>query len=513
MVDSLLYNNYVDSAKVVLENITSITKEDSAYYYVLKAETDYRQGEIPDTNEIKYSISYFEKNNDNRKLANAYYYKACAYIVTCSSLPKDCFILLKQAEQLSGKTSDFSLKNKICAALAYANGIKNQSDEAIKYAKKEYYYAKQMGSRRDIAYALLRLSTCYKDIGQRDSSEYYIMQCKMLANEVNDDDKSFVYNLLGECFMNDNPEAALQYFHTALKYKSLSIVYSNLAKVYLGKKDSLNWKKYCDSALSNAWYETKIDILSDIAQKNFESKDINNYKITTERMIETLKDFNDYEKKNISLEIQKKYDFKKQQTEYEKNVWVLIAVIGLLTVVSLAFAIIYKHNLHKIKQLEQENARLYENQKLSNEINDEYKSQLDFMINQNKKMTSKSDNLTSVIAANKDMIAQLRGKIDELTQQSKEYYAIGKMIFDRMNQNLSIANYKRNLANCLLYFETTYPDKAKIFDSYAELSIENKIFLICDDGLNKTDDEMASIFDISSTTVRTRRTKLKKKLS
>ena len=513
MADSLLYNNYVDSAKVVLGNIACLTKEDSAYYYVLKAETDYRQGEIPDTNEINYSTNYFGGKNDNRKLANAYYYKACAYIVTCNSLPKECFILLKQAEKLSEKTSDLSLKNKICSALAYANGIKNQPEEAIKYAKKEYYYAKQLNARRDIAYALLRLSTSYKEIGQTDSAEYYIMQCKMLANAVNDDDKSYINNMLGECFMQENYDAALQYFHTALKYKKIPETYKNLAKIYLKKNDTLNWRIYCDSALSDAWYETKIDILSDIAQKYYDDNDIVSYKSISDQMIGTLKDFNDYEKKNFALEVQKKYDFEKQQTEYEKNIWFLIAVIGLLTAASLAFAIIYKHNSHKIKQLEKENTHLYENQKLSNEINDEYKSQLVFLREQNEEMSSKSENFATVIAANNDMIAKLRSKIDEMNKQNNDYLTVGKAIFDRMNDNLSIANYKMKYANCLLYFETTYPDHTYIFDSYINLTIENKIFLICDDYMGKNDDEMSSIFNISPTTVRTRRTKMKRKLA
>lgn len=512
MADTLLYMNNMESAEAILNNTKTVAQEDSAYYFVLKAETDYRQGGIPDTNEINYSINYYKRHNDNRIHANAYYYKACAYIVTCDLLPKECFILLKEAEHLAEKTSDNSLKNKICAALSYANGIKNQPEEALKYAKKEYYFAQQMNTRRDMAYALLRMSTCYKKIGQNDSSEYFIMQCKTLANEIDDNDKAFFYNLLGECFINDNTDAALQYFHTALQYNTSPQSYNNIAKIYLAKNDTLNWRIYTDSALANSWYDSKIDILSGIAQKYYEHNDIANYKKTTDRMITTLEELNEYEKNNYSLEIQKKYDFERQQTEYEKNVWLFIAVISFLSTACLSLVFIYKYNTHKIKQLEKENAHLYDNQKLSNELNDEYKAQLDYFLEQNDEISSNRDKLTSVIEANNGMIAKLRTKIDELTQQSKEYYAIGKMIYDRICQNLSIADYKRNLANCLLYFETTYPDKAKIFAPYDGLSIENKIFLICDDGLKKTDEEISSIFDISQTTVRTRRSKMKLKL-
>ncbi|MCR5455703.1 MAG: hypothetical protein K6F33_12015, partial [Bacteroidales bacterium] len=58
--DSLLYTNCVDSAIAVLGNAKPLIKRDSAYYFVLKAETDYRQGECPDFDELTYSIKYYE---------------------------------------------------------------------------------------------------------------------------------------------------------------------------------------------------------------------------------------------------------------------------------------------------------------------------------------------------------------------------------------------------------------------------------------------------------------------
>ena len=511
-VDSLLYHNCVDSASTILKNIEPQTKEDSAYYFVLKAETDYRQGELPNFDEINYSISHYETHNDNIKLANSYYYKVCAFIAR-DTLPKECFMLLKQAEQLSEKTSDNILKYKICAALTYANGTKNNIDEALKYAKKEYHYAQKQNYRSDMAYSLLRISTCYREMGEKDSSEYYIMQCKGLIKEVDDDAKAYIYNLLGECFMNENIDAAMQYFHTALKSKKMPETYKNLATLYYEKNDTLNWQKYCDSAMYNAWYESKLDILSDIANKNYDAKDIVAYKMTTDKTIETWKDFMNYEKQNLSLEIQKKYDFEKQQTEYEKGIWILVAAICILMVAGLVIFMVYRRNLRKIKQLENDNAQLYEKQKVFINNLDEYKAQLVFLQKQNEELSSTSDNLASIVEANKQMIATLQHKVDEMDMQNNAYLAVGKTIFERMKQNLSITDYKENYANCLYYFETIHPDKTNIFDSYINLTIENKVFLICDDFLGKNDEQMSTIFDISQTTVRTRRSKLKTKLS
>lgn len=511
-VDSLLYNNCVDSASTILKGIEPVTQEDSAYYFVLKAETNFRQGVLPNFDEINYSISHYETHNDNRKLANSYYYKVCAFIAR-DTLPKECFILLKQAEQIAEKTSDNILKYKICSALTYANGTKNNTDEALKYVKKEYYYAKNQNCRSDIAYTLLRMSTCYREMGEKDSSEYYIMQCKGLIKEVDDDAKALIYNLLGECFMNENIDAAMQYYHAALKSKKLPETYKNLATLYYEKKDTLNWQIYCDSAMYNAWYESKLDMLSDIAQKNYDAKDIAAYKKTTDKAIETWKDFMNYEKHNLSLELQKKYDFEKQQTEYERDIWILVAIICILILASLVFYMIHRHNLRKIKQLEHNNALLYENQKVFNENLDEYKAQLEFLQEQNEELSSKSENLINIVDANKEMISTLQRKVNDMDVQNNEYLAVGKNIFDRMTQNLPISDYKERFANCLYYFETIHPDKTNIFDSYINLTIENKVFLICDDFLGKDDEQISKIFKISQTTVRTRRSKMKIKLS
>ena len=80
IVDSLLYKNLVDSALNKLKEIEPKSKQDSAYYFVLNAETTYRKHNTPDSNQINFSINFYENHNDNRELANSYYYKACSFL-------------------------------------------------------------------------------------------------------------------------------------------------------------------------------------------------------------------------------------------------------------------------------------------------------------------------------------------------------------------------------------------------------------------------------------------------
>ncbi|MBR4325555.1 MAG: hypothetical protein IKP73_08525 [Bacteroidales bacterium] len=495
--DSLLYTNCVDSAIAVLENAKPLIKRDSAYYFVLKAETDYRQGECPDFDELTYSIKYYEKHHDNRILANAYYYKACTYIIQ-DTVPTECFILLKQAEQAAEKTSDTDLKNKICAALAYANHAKNQIEEALKYAQKEYYYAKQLNNNRDIAYALIRIAICYKHSNRSDSTDYYFKKCKTLVDEVNDSDKSFIYNLLGESCTQDDLDAALNYFLSALKYNKYPEPYQNIARIYRIKNDTLNWQKYCDSALSNAWYYEKINILSDIAQANFDDRNITAYKKTTDKIVETLKEFMTFERSNYSLEIQRKFDFEKQKIEYTRNIFICIAIIVFLAALCI---ILHQKRIHDNqialqRELEIENHNLQLLNQLSESRNtiEKYERNLKHLNNLLDQADSEEYN------ASKKQIAEVIEK--------------GKGIYLKIEQNECITNDKEYWVFCIFYIQTTYPQKlSKISRNYTGLTTDEKIFVITDDYFGKTDTDIATIFDISQTTVRTRRSKLKTKLS
>lgn len=61
------------------------------------------------------------------------------------------------------------------------------------------------------------------------------------------------------------------------------------------------------------------------------------------------------------------------------------------------------------------------------------------------------------------------------------------------------------------YFEKNYPEKLNIFDTYHDLTIENRLFLIAD-YLHQDDSIISKIFCITKSTVRSRRTKMKIKI-
>ncbi|MBQ3619833.1 MAG: hypothetical protein II939_16935, partial [Bacteroidales bacterium] len=110
-VDSLLCCNMVDSAVCIFNSIEPLTESDSAYYFVLKGEVDYRLRIVTDSLALNYSIRYYTKHTNNRELALAYYYKAMISVIAHSWTNKD-FLFLKQAENYAEPTTDNKLKNK-----------------------------------------------------------------------------------------------------------------------------------------------------------------------------------------------------------------------------------------------------------------------------------------------------------------------------------------------------------------------------------------------------------------
>ncbi|MBR4440267.1 MAG: hypothetical protein IKS00_01835 [Bacteroidales bacterium] len=492
-------------------------QEDSAYYFVLKAETDYRQWIAPDSNALNYSIRYYQDKSDYRRLSSAYYYLGLIPVVERTMTDNAVSILniMKKAEQLAEMTDDNNLKNKVCSALRFFNGIFRNFEEAYKYAKKEYYYAKKL-SKRDEAYALLSMSSIHKGLGNRDSSEYYVMQCKRLLPEISDKDKGYVYELLAECFVGDNNDAALGYFKHSLQYNKLSATYKNMADIYYCQGDTSRWIAYCDSALTYAWTSLKLDIFDDVSHKYYEMQDYNSYKSVVDSIIKIQNLRYDEAKADKLIEIQNKFDFEKQRAYYEKLIWIFVAVLSILLAVSAIAALLYKRAIYKSRQkmlsLESDNRLLHDNLCHADGQIKEFRAQIDYLTNQNTELKAVGENTSAITESNNNVIAKLNRKVNQLSKETEGSLKLGRTIYEQMVGNASINAFKERWADCLFYFEVTFPDDTKIFKVYNSLSVSNMLFVICDDYLHKDDYQLSSIFNISVSTVRSRRSKLKGKL-
>ena len=78
-IDSLVVKEQYDSAYVVLKelNEATMTAEEQAHYYLLKTQLGYLTN-LPLTSDslLDLAITYYNKNGNQSKLADAYYYKS-----------------------------------------------------------------------------------------------------------------------------------------------------------------------------------------------------------------------------------------------------------------------------------------------------------------------------------------------------------------------------------------------------------------------------------------------------
>lgn len=509
-IDSLLLgNNLVDTAVVLLCDVEPKTQEDTAYYNILMSAAEYGQEwKINSLDAINYSIDFYSKKADKLKLANAYYYKAL-YFIGLQKYDENAAVLLKKAEQLAENTGNVRLLNRIYSALTIVNGTKGEYIEALKYSDKECATAKMLRDNYCLAYAFMARSTTYKATHYNDSSEYYIMQCKSLADNIEGEDKAFFYNYLGECFMQDNPVAAKKYFNDALKYLKLSDAYANLAKIYYAEHLDEIAERYCDSALVDARIAVRNETLELMAKKSYESGNLDKYKQASEELIKTLKYKIQRNEQSRVLELQRKYDFEKQRAEYKRKQWLLYSAIGLLVGLCALVLILYKLRLQKIRnrELELENA----NSLLYSEITDLNNKIATCKSNiENLQLLTNSDNTTGTYYSNNEKISQLNTRLNILNNKQLSYYEKGAKIFQLIELNLPITKYNNDWADCVYYFNTKYPEHT-IFEEYTGLTISDKIFIIIAVFLKKNDEDIERILAISPVTIRSRRSKIRKK--
>lgn len=167
IIDTLLIHDKVDSAKILLEKIPQKSlrsHEDSAYYFLVQTETNYRN-RIPLESDhgINYSQKFYEKTKNREKLARTYFYKGVTTF-SKNSINKT-FVLLKQAEELADQTDNLLLRHKIYEKLSYYNGDLYEYELSKQYALKTLDISRTIKSKRRQGTALLYLFTIYFENG------------------------------------------------------------------------------------------------------------------------------------------------------------------------------------------------------------------------------------------------------------------------------------------------------------------------------------------------------------
>ncbi len=493
-IDSLLVHDKVDSAMVRLREFPMGQvrhKKDSAYYYLLLAEVEYRKW-IPAKSDsaINFCISYYEKKPDNEKLARAYYYKG----VTLSShigIPQT-IILLKRAEEYAKKTDNRLVKHKIYETLANFNGESHENELAIEYAKKALSLALEMNDEEKQAVALQYMSSDYLHLDKKDSANICLNKCISLLNSMPDEGKPYIYTNLGRIYEKKDPQLAKLYLKKALSSKGLPYAYKTLSIIYY-KEDSVEkakelWAKALDRTKNAQNSIVRIDILKAMRQQSVEQKDFMQANALADSILKMQEQFYEGQRKDQIAEIQAKYDKETAVRDLrEKYMTWGLGLLALTTIIVTFLGYKSRQGMKAKKELA------------------ESKIQLDAY-------TKKAAELESSGKASATEINKLHEKINELTHRHSGILAKGKELYDAIEAGGTTVRWtKDDFINCLEYYKMKdLPFVNEMETDYNRLSPKYIFFAILEHE-GKSDEDIQRIMGISESTLRSTRSRINSK--
>lgn len=533
--DSLLYADSVEQATILFQQIDTSkinSEEISVYYSLIQTIIAFRNyEEINSDSVISYCADYYQKNGNKIKYATAKHYQG--FIQYELGKKADAITNAKISEEVAEQIPDYKLLNKIYSFLTSINCQIKNFDMGIMYAHKQIETAEKLGSNKWKAYAYLYLVIINNDLCNDDSVSFYIDKCLSLTKYLDFNDNSYLYSNFGEICLKTDTITAEKYFLKALSYKKLPETYANLYSIYRNsnpQKASL----YKDSALANASQRMQIAILRNIAQDDKNERDYAAATESLEQIIQLQDTLLSHKRDSEIIELQRKYDFEKQNNIFHQRINLLMCVI--LCLISVATFIYIKrknreNNLQKEKAeaerkitvIEAQNAKLG-NERLEMEckkaVNEKNKKEEE-MRNTYTRTNLFSDLQNTLNWYNeqlKDATSEKQKQALTLQKQKTEQklaenIALCQNMYNKIKDNQTDPTWNKEIFDLFVgYYENINPKcKSFFLVHYENLVTIDKIYLILSYFENKTTEQICTILAWSDGTIRSRRSKIKTK--
>ena len=520
-----IINDNPDSTLSILREIDYEALENDhlkALYGLLYTSAIYKTKEVLNSDSIiNYSIDIFENNDDPYHLADAYYYKG-AMNFSRGQLQIST-ISLKKAEKIAVEEGYDLITNKVYELLSFVNYVSENKDLTLEYTKKFLDSSVLLKDQALIVRALVMVASSYAGVNMADSAYTYITKG---LQHIDDSDSLLRADILvnvGEMYFE---KGELKYSADyALESDS---IYSNPhAKMLLGKieyerGDSLKAMKYWEEALSITDNKLKRKLYKMLSKYYAEIGQYDNAFIIVSKLDSLNENANSNSKTVQELQLQ--FDRVKSESElYRKVVYLL--VIAFIT--SIAFLLFLRYYQKRVKSYN------FTINTLTNK-NDTYKSEIE---NFSEKVNmyqheiglyvSKISNFEEEISKNIEKIKTLKTsdrskqkEIDELKDNISTLYKSimselqkGNTIYETIKNRKPIVHYSDEDLNSLVDFYKIINNKvfSGWLERYTPLSVRQYVFLILED-LGYDDYDIADVLGVSDTTVRSTRSRIKKKM-
>ena len=438
---------------------------------------------------IDFSISHYEKNGNQARLAYAYYFKGVKF--TDYGDMENALLFFKKAEYNNNLNKDKWLTQHLYVNIAYVNTVAGAYKKALYYAKKALENAKNYNDVEWQCRALDAVAQCFYYMEDKDSAEYYMSQITPLIGKLKyKESKAMYLNNIGVLLYDrGKSKKAEPYLRYAVKILPEPPVMLTLAKICgaLGKEDE------SDSLLSQAWkrakFEVKTDILEFMAEKSEKENDFKQAAQLRKRA-KAMADSAAKEKKTEEmLSLQDKYD----QSTSEKDASDRFSMLGLTAVAAIITTCLSAYFISR-KRIN----RVRRAMKKSNEQIEELQSLL--------------EEAEKGKTRNEEEIAKLKKRIKE--QKAKQAVTLkhGASLFGEVCNGGNTSKWEKDDYETVIeHIRSEHPELVEAVETgHTRLTPYNTFFLLLE-GMGKSQDEIARIMNMTQGAVRTMRHRLNAK--
>lgn len=487
--DSLITKEQEDSALCILSSIdTTALKhdEEKAYYNLLQTCARYRRWyPISSTATIDYSVDYYRKANDKRKLARALYYKGVvAYELGNTETAITC---LKEAEHIENKSGKSDILNYIYINLANINLQTSNYITALQYAKSSLNTAEKRKDGNLICLSLDKISTIFNAKELHDSALHYSLKAIPYIKHLTKEEKADVLSNIAASYFNQKMFAEAElYIKQSMAVEPTPYACYILGSIYIEQGKSAEAAALWDKAMSTGSPEIRAEAMLWTADMK---KEAGEYREAAELMAKA-EAINDSISKRKETESSLRLQALTERAEAERKAGhrLTAAIIIMFAVASVLITLTVR--LHKKINLT--------------------KKQLADIEELTGKYLQKINELSVSKAENEKEINRLNRKIATLREKRAAIIGHGRKRYDEIRDGGTVATWKKDdFEAAIEYCRTIMPETVNgIENSRKRLTPYNVFFLLLPH-IGISDDDIPHAMNMTRGAARTMKYRLK----
>ena len=479
-----------DSALVILGkmDVASLTEEERAEYGLLMTMAEYKTHHGIYTNDtiISASVKYYDQHGDKWHKASAYYYRGG--VMYAKEMIPEAIQDLKRAETLAETLDDELLRNKIYELLAYCNYKNNNHPLILKYSQKLLDSSRKMNDSVMVARSYTMVATGFANMEEMDSARVYVLKSLDWIDPLDSEIQSEMLCNVAIMFQETgDAEKAEQYLTDWVLKHANGKGYITLARIRQKQGrygEAVSCAEKSLECVDHKTYRRSLELLAELYSQMGDSSQAYAMQRRSKEFADSLASAN---KASQMADWQMKFDEQQmKEASDRKSRWLLWGVVLAVAVVAVGwwwhrrkmctFGSIIDANVRQIAAQKQEIARI-----------------------------------EAAGTQNSRQIEELKRQVAERQEQLSARLHVGTKLYDRLRQGEGISQASGKDLQCLVeFYALLRPMQWYQWEQrYHALTPKQVAFLILQDELHSTDDQIARALGISESTVRVVRSRIK----